>query len=269
MRARGRPLPRAYDREVDTMGLFSNRRGRSYDYEYETPDDESEYLPELHNGMTVSVESEGIELFSGRIAGYTPGDTVMTLERLPRALSFKILDLGASVILRGCDEEMQQFILKGAVQESTRLVCRFKDIRVKPIQESRENFRLMLHTPAELYYMSDDKRTNPEDCTLVNISTGGACLESEYLHAEDEVLRLKVKLQDYVPMEFVGEIIRVLEYEPGRFRYGFLFAQLRESERVELTRTLYNLQVGNRTTWMRTEEGYWSDREDVTGRKPI
>ena len=252
------------------MGFFSNLLGRSDNYEYETEDGADEELPELHSGMTVSVETaEGIEMFRGRIAGYTEGDTVMTLERLPRALSFRILELGTGVLLRGCDEDMQPFILKGTVQESTRLVCQFKDVRVKPIQETRDNFRLALHTAAELYYMSDDKRSNPEECILVDISTGGACLESEYLHAEDEVLRLKVKLQDYIPMEFVGEIIRVLEYGPGRFRYGFLFAQLKETERVELTRTLYNIQVGNRGTWMRTEEGYWSDREDVTGRKPI
>ena len=214
--------------------------------------------------MTVSVETtEGAELFRGRITGYVDGDTKMTLERLPRALSFKILDLGAGVLLRGCDEEMQQFILKGTVQESTRLVCRFKDIKLKPIQETRDSFRLMMRSPAELYYMSDDKRSNPEDCILVDISTGGACLESEYLHAEDEVLRLKVKLDDYVPMEFVGEIIRVVEFKPRKFRYGFLFAQLKEAERTDLTRTLYNLQVGNRGTWMRTEEGYWSDRAGV------
>ena len=245
------------------MSFLSNLIGRSDDYDYEE-DDASEDLPELHNGMTVSVESsEGVELFRGSVTGYVDGDTVMTLERLPGALSFKVLDLGAGVLLRGCDEEMQQFILKGTVQESTRLVCRFKDIKLKPIQETRDSFRLMMRSPAELYYMSDDKRSNPEDCILVDISTGGACLESEYLHAEDEVLRLKVKLEDYVPMEFVGEIIRVVEFKPRKFRYGFLFAQLKEAERTDLTRTLYNLQVGNRGTWMRTEEGYWSDRAGV------
>ena len=245
------------------MGFLSNLIGRSDDYDYEE-DDANEDLPELHNGMTVSVESsEGVELFRGRVTGYVDGDTVMTLERLPGALSFKVLDLGAGVLLRGCDEEMQQFILKGTVQESTRLVCRVKDIKLKPIQETRDSFRLMMRSPAELYYMSDDKRSNPEDCILVDISTGGACLESEYLHAEDEVLRLKVKLEDYVPMEFVGEIIRVVEFQPRKFRYGFLFAQLKEAERTDLTRTLYNLQVGNRGTWMRTEEGYWSDRAGV------
>ena len=244
------------------MGFFSNLLGRSDDYDYETEDD-SEDLPELNNGTTLSVESaDSVELFRGRITGYADGDTEITLERLPKGLSFKVLELGASVLLRGCDEALQPFILKGTVQESTRLVCRFKDVRRKPIQETRENFRLVLRSPAELYYMSDNNHSNPEDCILVDISTGGACLESEYLHAEDEVLRLKVKLEDYVPMEFVGEIIRVVELESRRFRYGFLFAQLSESERTDLTRTLYNLQIGNRSTWMRTEEGYWSDRAD-------
>ena len=250
------------------MGIFSSRNGRSSGYEAGSV--ASEALPDLHNGMTVSVEStEGAELFRGQITGYVNGDTVMTLERLPRALSFRILEIGTDVLLRVCDEDMQQYILKGIVQESTRLVCRFKDVKLKPINETRESFRLPMRTSAELYYMTDDSRSNPEECTLVDISTGGACIESEYLHAEDEVLRLKVKLEDYVPMEFVGEIIRVVEFRPGSFRYGFLFAQLRESERTDLTRTLYNLQIGNRKPWMRTEEGYWSDREDVVGRKPI
>ena len=250
------------------MGIFSSRKGRSDGYEAGSVS--SEALPDLHNGMTVSVETgEGVEMFRGRITGYARRDTVMTLERLPMALSFRILDLGADMLLRVCDEEMQQFLLKGTVQESTRLMCRFKDIKLRPIDETRDSFRLPMRTSAELYYMTDDNRSNPEECSLVDISTGGACIESEYLHAEDEVLRLKVKLEDYLPMEFVGEIIRVVEYRPGRFRYGFLFAQLRETERTDLTRTLYNLQIGNRKPWMRTEEGYWSDREDVAGRRPI
>ena len=238
------------------MGIFSGLIGRSDDNEVEN--DATEELPELHNGMTVTVESgEGVEMFRGRITGYTNRSSVMTLERLPKGLSFRILDIGATMLLRVCDEDMQQFLLKGAVQESTRLVCKFKDLRVKPIDETRESFRLPMRSHAELFYMTDDSHSNPEECTLVDISTGGACLESEYLHAEDEVLRLKVKLEDYVPMEFVGEIIRVVEYKPRKFRYGFLFAQLNETERTELTRTLYNLQVGNRNTFMRTQIGHW------------
>lgn len=241
------------------MGFLSNFIWRYEDDDEAAPASEGlGALPELHNGMTLSVETpEGVELLKGRLTGYAPEDTALTLERLPGGLSFKIQDVGASVLVRGFDEKMVQFILKGTVQESSRLVCRLKDVKMRPIPEQRHDFRLMMGTPAALFYPSDAARSNPEECTLVDISAGGARIESEYLHAEDEVLRLRVKLADYAPMEFMGEIIRVVECGPGRFRYGFLFAQLKEDELTELTRTLYNIQVGNRQTWMRSEDGHW------------
>lgn len=244
------------------MGFFSNLLGRGYEDEYEEEDDQevdSGPFPDLHNGMSLTVETaEGGELLTGRLTGYAGGDRTLTLERLPGALSFKTRELGTTVLVRGFDEQMNQFMLKGVVQESTRLVCRVKDLKLRPQPENRQNFRLHVNGPAALYYPTDETRSNPEECTLVDISTGGACIESEFLHAEDEVLRLRMKLRDYAPMEFVGEIIRVVEYQPGKFRYGFLFAQLKESELTELTRTLYNLQVGNVIPRRRSEDtGHW------------
>lgn len=165
--------------------------------------------------------------------------------------------MGTTVVVRGVSETMTQFYLRGTVQESTRLVCRLKDVKVKAISEQRHDFRLQLGIPVTMYQCADEARSNPEECNLVDISTGGACIESEYLHAQDEVLRLRVKLLDYAPMEFLGEVIRVCEYQPGKFRYGFLFAQLKERELTELTRTLYNIQIGNRSPWMRSESGHW------------
>ena len=58
-------------------------------------------------------------------------------------------------------------------------------------------------------------------------------------------------------MNFLGQVIRVTEHSPGKFRYGLLFAQLNEDEMTTLTRTLYNIQVGNRSEWRRTEAGHW------------
>ncbi len=242
------------------MGFFSHLLGRDYDYEYEDDlEEDSGALPDLHNGMSLTVETpEGQVLLTGRITGYAGGDSTLTLERLPGGLSFKTQEMGASVLIRGFDEQMNQFILKGTVQESTRLVCRVKDLKVRPIPEHRQNFRLHVNGPAALYYPTDETKSNPEECVLVDISTGGACIESEFLHAEDEVLKLWVKLRDYAPMEFTGEIIRVVEYQPGKFRYGFLFAQLKESELTELTRTLYNVQVGNVVPRRRSDDtGHW------------
>ena len=132
--------------------------------------------------------------------------------------------MGTSVVVRGVSQSMTQFFLRGTIQESNRLVCRVKDAKVKVISEHRHDFRLHMGIPVALYQRSDTSLSNPEECTLV---------------------------------DFVGEIIRVAEYEPGKFRYGFLFAQLAERDLTELTRTLYNIQVGNRTTWMRTDSGRW------------
>jgi len=241
------------------MGFFSSLFNRTDGGQAEESTHEaSGTFPELYNGMTLDLESaEGRHILSGRLSGYHNGDTTLTLERLPGGLSFGIQEMGAELTVRGVTESMGQFFLKGAVQDSTRVVCRLKDVKVKPIPEHRHDFRLQLSVPAALYYRSDTTFRHPEECTLVDISTGGACIESEYLHAEDEVLWLKVKLMDYAPMEFLGEIIRVTEYQPDRFRYGFLFAQLKEREQTELSRTLYNIQVGNHATWMRSEEGHW------------
>ena len=239
------------------MGFFSSVFGRSAN-QMPAPAEPLMPLPDLYNGMTLDMETpEGKRLLSGRLAGYQPGQTQLTLERLPGTFSLEIQDVGSTVVVRGISSAMSQFFLRGTIQESTRTYCRLKDMRVKVITEHRNNFRLQVGIPATMYYPSDLAMENPEQCVLVDISSGGACIESEFLHAEDEVLRLKVKLMDYAPMDFLGEIIRVLEYEPGKFRYGFLFAQLREKELTELTRTLYNLQAGNRSVWVRSPEGHW------------
>ena len=85
----------------------------------------------------------------------------------------------------------------------------------------------------------------------MDISVGGARIQSEFLHAEGEALNLRVKLEDYAAMEFLGEIIRVEEFPSGVFQYGFLFAQLTEDEITSLAKTIYNIQVGNRSAWLR------------------
>lgn len=241
------------------MGIFSSLLGRTEDDEVESVVDEvGSPLSELYTGMTMEVETlEGSRILTGRVTEFSTAEGTMTLTRLPGGLSFSVREVGTPVSIRGVNEKMAQFFLKGTVQESTRLVCRLKDVKVRPIPEHRHDFRLHLNVPVTMYYRADESFSHPEDCILVDISTGGACIESEYLHAEDEVLQLRVKLWDYAPMEFLGEIIRVVEYEPGKFRYGFLFAQLKDSELTELTRTLYNIQVGNRSTWVRSEAGHW------------
>lgn len=57
------------------MGFFSHLLGRDYDYEYEDDlEEDSGALPDLHNGMSLTVETpEGQVLLTGRITGYAGG----------------------------------------------------------------------------------------------------------------------------------------------------------------------------------------------------
>lgn len=226
------------------MGLFSSfRPEREPSQPLMQP--QKPALPELNIGMTISVTlPDGDRLLTGKLTAFT--STTLTLERLPHALSFKTCGQGEQVYIRGCNQKLMPFIIEGTVEESSRVLFKMKDLRSLPLNEHRDNFRLVLNTPAFLYYPNDTHFQNPEECTLVDISVGGARLQTEFLHAEGEVLNLKVKLEDYVSMDFLGEVIRIQELRSGAFQYGFLFAQLTEDEITTLTKTIYNIQVGSR-----------------------
>ena len=204
---------------------------------------ESAPTGELFEGMRVNVMTkEGDPLLSGKITGLT-SDT-LTLGRLPGELSFKTATIGT-------------ICLSATVQESGRTVFKVKNLKVESHSESRDTFRLPFNAPVSLYRKDDEHLRNPEHCTLVNISTGGCCVQSEYIHMEDEVLRIRVKLEDYAPLNFLGQIVRCMEHAPGQFWYGILFAQLTEQEITALNKTLYNLQMGIKETRVRGEDGHW------------
>lgn len=213
-------------------------------------------ISELYEGMTLDVFMEnGDPLLTGCVASFT--NNSLSMERLPGGLSFQVCELGSTVSIRGCNRKMMQFTLQATVQEASRVAYKFTNLRLDTHEELRNNFRLILNTPISLYYQEDVHFTNPEECTLVNISIGGVCVQSEFLHGEGEVLRMKVKLEEYAPMEFLGEVVRVSEPKHGIYQYGILFAQLTKDETESLTRTLYNLQRGNRDLFYRHGYGHW------------
>lgn len=245
------------------MGIFSffNRNQDLDDYILAPAapvlEDPSPGRPELCLDMPIEVvEKSGRVLNTGLITEYE-GST-LTMGRHPGGLSFKICEPDSTVYVRGCDNKMNQFYLRAAVKESSRIFMRLKDLEPEEHENHRDTFRLAVNNvPISIYYMNDERFERPEECKLVNISTGGCCFTSEYLHGEGEVLRLKIKLEDYVAMDFIGEVIRVVECGPSEFRCGVLFAQLKKEEINSLTKILFNMQLGNRREHVRTEDGHW------------
>ena len=217
----------------------------------------AEQLPELTEGLSLDVVTEdGKLMLTGRVSNVNGAS--LTLERLPGWLSFETCPVGDRVAIRGFSRQMVAFNLSGVVAESNRIVFRVKNLKVEHVINQRMSFRLPVNTHASLYRADDERFNRPEECVLVDVSTGGASVETEYIHPEEEVLQLRFKLEDYPVMTFRGQIVRGAEYTAGRYRYGVLFAQLKPEELTTLTRTLYNIQTGNRREWSRGMEGTWS-----------
>lgn len=248
------------------MSIFSSLFSREYEDGYDPeagqyPDGKSgqpgsALTGELYEGMRIEVtDQEGMPLVVGRITALGPSS--LKLERLPGGLGFKVCSLESAVCASGYDKKMVPISLRAVVAESSRTVLKLKNVRVETHAENRDAFRLPLSVPVSLYRWEDEHCKTPEECLLVDISTGGACVQSEYVHDEDEVLRIRLKLDDYTPLNFVGQIVRCIEHAPGKFRYGFLFAQLTEEEITSLNKILFNLQTGTKRTHMRTEQGHW------------
>lgn len=245
------------------MGIFSFfSRNREIDNYVEAPaaavktEHTAPGLPELNVGMAVEVmEESGQSLNSGLITEYK--DREVTIGRKPGALSFKLSEIGSTLFIRGCDSRMTQFYLRARVLESTRTTIKLGELEPEVRDNHRGNFRLAINAPISIYYLNDERMERPEKCILVDISTEGCCIQSEYLHGEGEVLHLKVKLDEYVAMDFIGEVIRVNDCGANGFRCGILFAQLKKDEIENLTKMLFNIQLGNRREHSRSETGHW------------
>ena len=211
---------------------------------------------ELFEGMRVDVTSkEGEFILTGRIVERAADS--LTLGRLPGELSFKILTLNSTVKVNGYDKKLVPICLSGSVEESSRTALKLKNLKVESHEESRDNFRLPYSTPITIYRWDDEQLSNPEQCQLVNISTGGCCIQSEYVHMEDEVIRIFIKLEDYTPLKFLGQVVRCSNQVRGVFNYGILFAQLTEPEITTLNKMLYNLQMGIKDIHVRSDDGHW------------
>lgn len=213
-------------------------------------------MPPLSQKLSINVfMKNGRHLFDGRIAEFT--ETTMSIERLPGQLSLELCEIGDELRVRGLAANGKPYEMMGSVVRSSRVYCKLERLEMVVHSENRSNFRLPLDCDISLYGESDVKLEQPELCRLVNISVGGACFQSEYVHGLGEVLRLEVKIERYAPMVFLGQVIRADEFLPGIFRYGFLFAQLGEQETEALNKILFNIQVGNRREWRRGDTGSW------------
>lgn len=104
--------------------------------------------------------------------------------------------------------------------------------------DKQEYFRMPVNEPVTIYRRKDKEHQNPEECILVDIGIDGACVKSKYRYAENEILRLRIKLGNYRVMSLLGQVIHITEMEFGQYCCDILFAQVWDDEQTYLNRIL-------------------------------
>lgn len=194
------------------------------------PEEKKVKLPEFSTGVPVDVVSRtGAVLLTGRPTDFE--DTHISLERVPGEMSFPVIAIGTDVKLRGFGEDMAPLNYSARVAWSTSVICTLDNLQFLPYQDIRSSMRQPLRVEGELYSLNDTLFNNPKPCTVLNISTGGACITSPCQYEKGRELRLRlevVKGGGY--SSFAGQIVRAEERAEGGYEYGILFAQLRRSQ---------------------------------------
>lgn len=173
------------------------------------------------------------KLCSCRLKSYTQYSVI--LEHLPGELSLPILEERTNVCVRGYTNDLKSLDLQGIVGKSTRTELQVNRIKHRDYDDLRASFRQPVYAPAEIYKSKDINRNQPEPCQLLNISTGGACVQADKKYNIEDDIVLRVELYPGAgPISFKGRIIRVQKKPDESFEYGIIFAQLTAQKKHDL-----------------------------------
>ena len=203
---------------------------------------EVQIVPAFNAGVPIEIMSDyDTVLIRGKLDRINAAE--MVVERIPGAMSFAILEVGSTVLVRGYNNAMSPIILEAKVVKSSVIECVLSDWLVNFYDNQRRSIRYPVDLPAEIYLPEDTRLNAPQKCRLVNISTGGASISSEYVYEMGQALRLRVELvENSGHSSYQCQVVRVISRKDDQFEYGLLFAQLDRKKMNELTRDIESIQ---------------------------
>ena len=199
-------------------------------------------LPAFSRNVPIDLLLEDNTLmFSGKLTAFSKDE--LTIKRIPGTIDFPALEVGTQVKVRGYNEQLEPYNVRGSVSLSNMIECRVRELELIPYENHRGSFRQVLNVPAAFYTMEDTYFNMPQECRIMDISTGGARVASSYQYSTGDVLRLRgelVKGSGY--MSFTCKVVRVTPSGSGGFEYGVLFAQLKQRQITDLTNDIRQIQ---------------------------
>ena len=148
------------------------------------------------------------------------------------------------VLLRGYEESVRQAVhMKADITHDRGRVWQVRRIKVVSKDNDRAFFRQDVGTDGEVLPLAHLGNV-PFPCKLLNISAGGACVQTDYVFEPGEKLLLKSRLlPDSELKPVVCSVRRVTERKGGLFDYGCKFTELDAAAEDEISKAILQLQM--------------------------
>lgn len=202
---------------------------------------------ELYSGMRVEVTSDDGRMFLvARLVGLR-GDHAQ-LKPATEGSLLTTLEEPVLVTLRGySSKEKKAVILKCTVRSGGKNVWQAEHLVLVKRSNDRAFFRMGTSLTGKLAPLGQ-LNAPLEECRLLNISVGGACISTGIRHNIGDKFLLWSKLTpNSEPTQVICQIVRINERRYSSFEYGCRFLDLSEAEEERILQIIFDLQRQGRS----------------------
>lgn len=202
---------------------------------------------EVYSGMRVEVTSDDGRMFLIAALTGLRGDRAQ-LRPAPGGSLLAALEEPVLVTLRGySSKEKKAVIMKCTVRSGGNNFWQAEHLSLIKRSNDRAFFRMGTSVAGKLAPLGQ-MDSPAEECRLLNISVGGACIGSGVRHDIGDKFLLWAKLTaNSEPIEVVCQILRINERRHGSFEYGCRFLDLSDGEEERILQIIFSMQRQGRT----------------------
>ena len=222
------------------MGIFQlfSRKGKG---EAAPQTEEPQEELAIYSGMRVEVTTmEGRLLFVAKLLGLH--DDKAELHQYSESDAFEEGE-SLHVRIRGySDRDRKAVYMEGTISPQPHHTWQVEELTVARLGNDRAFFRLDTNLDATVTTFSG-LNIGEKPCKLLNISVGGACIGSEYVHHHGDKFLLKVKLlEDRPASAMYCQVLRVIDRGDSKYEYGCRFLELTEEDEGKITQNIFAAQ---------------------------
>lgn len=181
-------------------------------------------------------------ILSGRLE--SADQEALTIERIPGERNFPVRASGSPVLVRGYDERLEPFTIRGIITKSSMTRCVVSHLEIIHHDNMRKSVRYPLSPPTTVYVLEEPATDVSHECRLMNISTGGACISSSSIFEVGQILNLQVELIEHAGhIAYRCKVVRAVDLPDGTYEYGLFFDQLDKFQTNALLRDIEIIQA--------------------------